>query len=322
MLKESKGTPDIVREIINENSKHINSIISNKIDDTLNISVNKKIYHGKRTVFLNCQLNINFHFKNTSSYNGSIKFKECVDSLFENCEINLYIPIHDTNKLSVYKSLLHELTHLYELYQIKDLFNKTSWVKSINLNKFDSLDMSSGLIRYFRDIFYSSSPHEIRANLSSLEVFLFGLMSNNEKYIRCELEKTTEWSRYKAISEFNPDIFLKDLLEKYSLGFLLRIFNLFNKILEIKSNSLNDENDLVKYFKNWKRYFSKVSKKYKHKIDIKIREIVNKNMDSNEYGVEIYEDRLLKYDDYVKDIQYSREIKIDDILKIDYQDYF
>jgi hypothetical protein len=72
---------------------------------------------------------------------------------------------------------------------------------------------------------------------------------------------------------------------------------------------------LLNILKNWKRYFSKVSKKYKHKIDIKIREIVNKNMDSNEYGVEIYEDRLLKYDDYVKDIQYSREIKIDDILK-------
>jgi hypothetical protein len=74
-------------------------------------------------------------------------------------------------------------------------------------------------------------------------------------------KKTTEWSRYKAISEFNPDIFLKDLLEKYSLGFLLGIFNLFNKILEIKSNSLNDENDLVKYFKKLEKILFKSIKK-------------------------------------------------------------
>jgi hypothetical protein len=322
MLNESKGTPDIVREIIIENSNNINSIISKKVNQTLKININREVKQEKRIVSLNCNLSINFHFKNIKNYNGSINFKECIDSLFSNCEINLYIPNMNISKLKVYKSLSHELTHLYELYQIKDLFNRSSWIKSLNLNNFDKLNLNIGLIQYFRDIFYASLPHEIRANLSSLEVFLIGLMSNDESYLRSELEKTTEWSRYKAISDFNPDLFLKDLIMKYNLNFVLRAFNLFNKVLDIKSKKINNYDDLNKYFKNWKRYFSDISKKYKHKIDSKIKEIVNKDTNNDKYGIEIYEDKILKYNDYLNNKQNNREIKLDELLKIDYKDYF
>ena len=66
MINESKGTPNIVREIINDNHVNINNIIYGFKSDT-------------------------------------------------------------------------ELTHLYELYQIRDTFDKSSWVKSRSLNTFDRL---------------------------------------------------------------------------------------------------------------------------------------------------------------------------------------
>lgn len=316
MINESKGTPDIVREIISENSKSINSIILSKINKSINLEINK-VFNKKS---LNCTLNINFFFKDVQNYNGNIKFQKCIDSEFEDCEINIFIPKNDIKKLSVYKSLSHELTHLYELYQIKDFFKKTSWMKSLNLYKFDELNIGKGLIRYFRDIYYATLPHEIRANLSSLEVFLIGLMSKDEKYLRDKLEKTTEWSRFKAISEFNVELFLNDMLLNYDLSFILNVFNIFNKILEIKFN-LSTYEDLVRYFQNWKKYFLDVSKKYKSKIDNKIKHIIES--DKNEYGIEIYEDKILKYSDYLKDdISYSREVKLDELLKIDYLSYF
>ena len=231
------------------------------------------------------------------------------------------VPKNDIKKLSVYKSLLHELTHLYELYQIKDIFDKTSWRKSMNLNIYDDEIKSSGLIRYFRDIFYASLPHEIRSNLSSLGIFLIGLRSKDEKYLRDELKKTTEWSRYKAISEFNPKNYLIDLLNRYDLDFIINSFNIFNKVLEISANPIVNKEQLLRYFNNWKRYFSDISKKYKSKIDSKIKDVI-KN-DENEYGIEIYEDKILKYSDYLKDdISNSREVKLDELLKIDYLKYF
>jgi hypothetical protein len=321
MINESKGTPDIIREIINENSKSINLIILNGVDESLNLEINKSSNQRKGKVLLNCILNINFYFADSKTYNGDIKFYKCIESGFKNCEINIYLPNKNIEKISVYKSLIHELTHLYELYQIKDFFKKSSWMKSMNLYEFDKLDINSGLVRYFRDIFYASLPHEIRANLSSLEVFLIGLRSKDEKYLRDELEKTTEWSRYRAISEFNPENYLYDLINRYGLDFTISSFNLFNKVLEIRTNLIINKEQLLKYFKRWKVYFSDISKDYKYKIENKIKKIIE--VDENKYGTEIYEDKILKYSDYLKEtITYSRNQKLDDILSIDYQNYF
>jgi hypothetical protein len=321
MINESMGTPDIIREIINENSKSINLIILNGVNKSLNLKINKSSNQRKGKVLLNCILNINFYFTDSKNYNGDIKFYKCIESDFKDCEINIYLPNKNIEKISVYKSLIHELTHLYELYQIKDFFKKSSWMKTMNLYEFDKLDINSGLVRYFRDIFYASLPHEIRANLSSLEVFLIGLRSKDEKYLKDELENTTEWSRYKAISEFNPENYLIDLLNRYGLDFTINSFNSFNKVLEIRTNKISNKEQLIKYFKKWKRYFSDISKDYKLKIENKIKKVIE--VDESNYGTEIYEDKILKYSDYLKDsIKYSRDCKLNDILSINYQKYF
>jgi hypothetical protein len=318
MITESKGTPDIIKDTLSENLIQINKIIKLGIDDALTLSINKSINIGEKILSLKCNLNIHFYF-NEENYNGNIKFQKCIESNFKDCEINIYIP-KDFEKLRVYKSILHELTHLYELYQIRDIFDKTSWTKSKKLNTYEIISKNKGLIRYFRDIFYSSLSHEIRSNLSPLHIFLIGLNSKDEKYLRSELEKTSEWSRYKALSEFNPETYLNDLINNYDLDFILNSFNLFNSVLEIKSKPIENKENLIKYFRNWKRYFLDISNKYEYKINKKIKEVIES--ENNEYGTELYEDKILKYTDYLEDIQFNREIKIDELLKIDYLSYF
>lgn len=322
MLNESKGTPNIIRDIINDNHIDINKYISSGKTNVLLIEVDKKSYieQTNKTIKLKCKLHIFFNFTDDIFYNGNINFEECIKSNFEDCEINISIPKKNTDKLKVYKSLSHELTHLYELYQIKDFFDRSSWIKSKNLNIFDRINKSRGLIKYFRDIYYASLPHEIRANISSLEVFLFGLQSKDEEYIRKELSDTSEWSRYNAISEFNPEIYLNDLIEQYGLPFTITSFNIFNKILKIRID-IDNKNDLFRYFKRWKKYFMEISKDYKNKVDSTIKDIVKDNVD-NKYILENHDDRILKYSDYLTDVSYSRNILLDDLLKIDYLSYF
>lgn len=317
MINESKGTPNIIKDIISENSKTINKIIENGVNDYISISIDKSINLGDKISSLKCYLNIYFHFN--KDYNGNIKFEKCIESSFKDCEINIFIP-ENFEKIRVYKSIVHELTHLYELYQIKDIFDKTSWIKSRNLNTYDILSKSKGLIRYFRDIFYSSLPHEIRSNLSSLHILLIGLKSKDENYLRSKLEKTSEWSRYKAISEFNPEKYLTDLLNNYDLEFVINSFNLFNKVLEIKFKPIESKENLLKYFNNWKKYFIEISNKYEYKINKKIKDVIESNDD--EYGTEIYEDKILKYSDYLNDNQYNRDLKLSKLLNIDYKNYF
>jgi hypothetical protein len=320
-IYESKGTPDIIREILNENSSKIKEILVNKNTTVLSLLVNKSQNINKKLIHLKCNLNIWFNFIDLDSYNGNIKFEDCIKSNFEDCEINIFIPKSNIDKLRVYKSLSHELTHLYELYQIKDVFDKSSWVKSKKLNIFDNLKLNDGLIRYFRDIFYSSLPHEIRANLSSLEVYLIGLNSKDQSYIRNELGKTSEWSRYKAISDFNTDRYIDDLISRYNESFTIRIFNIFNEILGIEYQ-IKNINDLKIYFNKWKKYFTKISNEYKRKIDSKIKEILESEYKLDKYIIEEYEDKILLYSDYLNDISYERDVKIDEILKIDYLSFF
>jgi hypothetical protein len=323
MINESKGTPNILREIINDNHEEMNKYISSGKTTAFFLEMDKNTYieQTKNKRKFKCKLHIFFNFTDDIYYNGNINFEQCIDSKFEDCEINITIPKKDTNKLKVYKSLLHELTHLYELYQIKDFFEKSSWIKSRNLNTFDIIGkgINNGLIRYFRDIYYSALTHEIRANISSLEVFLFGLQSKDEEYIRRELISTSEYNRYHNISSFDPEIYINDLMNKYGLSFIIRSFNLFNKILNININ-INNKDDLNRYFKKWKKYFTKISKEYKSKIDSMIKDLLKDDTDSR-YVLEQHDDRIFKYSDYFDDVSYNRDIILDEILKIDYLDY-
>lgn len=54
---------------------------------------------------------------------------------------------------------------------------------------------------------------------------------------------------------------------------------------------------------------------------IKIKKVIES--DESEYGTEVYEDKILKYSDYLKDsIEYSRDCKLNDVLYKDFQKYF
>ena len=110
------------------------------------------------------------------------------------------------------------------------------------------------LITYFRDLFYASLPHEIRANLLSIEVFLLDLDTTDKKVLQNELIKTTEWNKYNAINSFNPTKYTNDLVLNYGLNFSIRVFNLFNKVTKNKSKPIKSEEDLLSYFNKWKKF--------------------------------------------------------------------
>ena len=44
-----------------------------------------------------------------------------------------------------------------------------------------------GNIEYFRDIYYISLPHEVRATISSIEIFLISLFTNDISILRSKL---------------------------------------------------------------------------------------------------------------------------------------
>ena len=318
---ESKGTPNIVRNIINRISTDINKIISNKTNEVISLDINEEVNIGKKkTLTLKCKLRLIINFSDKPGYNGNINFDTCIKSNFENCIINIYSPYENINKLYFYKSLSHELTHLYELYQIKDVFKKSSWKNAIALSNFDKLKLNNHrLVEYFRDIFYASLSHEIRAIVSSIEVLLIGLDTKDEDILRQELSKTTEWSRYKALCDFDPVVYVDDIIKEFNLDFVIRVFNLFNKMIDNKI-SIKNRDDLDRYFRNWKNYFTDVSEKCGIKIDNKIKEVVN-GVSDDTYLLEVNDDKIISYSNYLKESN-NRDTKLYELLYPDYRKYF
>lgn len=165
---------------------------------------------------------------------------------------------------------------------------------------------------YFRDIYYASLPHEIRATISSLEIYLISFESKDPMFLRNELEKTNEWKRYESMVNFDPDSLSSDMIMEYGLKNTLYILNLFNRINKINSKNLESISDVLKYFKVWKKYLTHISSNIKIKIDKKIKEI----SESKEDNLYIHEDKeIMNYEDYLK--IGLREKNLEDLIDFD-----
>jgi hypothetical protein len=96
---------------------------------------------------------------------------------------------------------------------IKESKGTPNIIREFINNKFDNLELNKySLVRYFRDVFYASLPHEIRSNLSSLEVFILSLETKDKVSIEKELKNTSEWSRYEALNSFNHMVYILMIL--------------------------------------------------------------------------------------------------------------
>jgi len=316
-VNESRGTPSIIKEIFNEIKNDLDDILKSNISNSISIDIDKNLFINNKQVELKSNLKILFNFNPTyKQYNGSINFLTCIKNDFKDCIISLLIPNFPDNK-RVYKSLIHELTHLYELYQIKDIFYSTSWQKSIFLSDFDRTEIKP-YIEYFRDIFYISLPHEVRANISSIEIFLISLFTKDPDILEIELKKTTEWNRYESIRNFNPDELSSNLINDYKSNNVIRMLNIFNNINNINF-ILKNESDILRYFKGWKKYLNKVSEKMYSKIKKKITEISNKEINDDEI-YETHEDKnILSYEDHRK--KNIRERNLSELLFININDF-
>jgi hypothetical protein len=281
LILESRSVPNIVEEFISNNQDSILDSINNK-DSHINSEI--QIDNNK----IQFRINLKYEFQN---YTSNINFETCISSNFKNCIINLNIPKSFNDKL-IFKSLSHELAHLYELYKISDIFDKSKWQRSKSLKIIDDFYSGEEMISYFRNLFYVSLKHEISAKVASLCIYLDSLGIKNKDQLIKELGKTTEWSQYQSLYNFNPVKYLTSLLVKYDIELILVIFNSFNKIMGIKTK-LNNKSDILNYFKKTKRYFRSVCKSYKHKV---LRYINDISETTNEEVLNINEDKEIKID--------------------------
>lgn len=191
------------------------------------------------------------------------------------------------------------MTHLYELYQIKDIYDDTKWKWQESLDDTRLQNKTNGSIKYLRDIIYLSLPHEINARLSSLFGYLYMNLKRNctEEKIKDVLMKSREWESYITLLNFNDEEVYNGLIEYFSnmnngINFLFLIFNELNNRIGL-SIEIKNLTDIRNYLKTVKKITKKRAYKFKKKMDRLVKNMFN---DLNETIVYSTQEPSMSYD--------------------------
>ena len=208
--------------------------------------------------------------------------KNTDDDILNNLLITFDLPfIEDVDHYYLIEIVTHELTHLYEFYNIVKnnkklpLYNniKKSLIQTIKQDNFD-------IFSYFRNIVYLTLDNELNARVSQTYQLL-KFKNIKDKIQLFNILKTTHiWKKYKEIDNFNSKSYTSDLIEILGVNLTCILINDFNN--ELKNNFINfsfitnvsNENEIIEYFNNWNKRFKYKLKKHILKLNKVIDEVI------------------------------------------------
>lgn len=181
----------------------------------------------------------------------------------------------------LHELIIHELTHLYEYYNIVvnrrefPLYNKIkkSLVRTIKQDDFD-------IFSYFRNLVYLTLDNELNARIAQTYQLLKFEKINDKDQLFNILKTKHIWKKYKEIESFSPKKYTSDLIELVGLDFSKILINQFNKELRLNGvdfsfiKDTNTKEDVIKYFNSWKKRFNYKLKKHLIKLRRVIDEVV------------------------------------------------
>jgi hypothetical protein len=342
MINEKLGLPDIVNDIIENNYNSIyNSIIKNQ-NSILKINIDDFRLINNKPVGLNTDIYLHFLFNEFNNYNAKLSLGDFIQNKFKKAEIFLNIPNSNKNINNIFKSLTHELTHLYEFYQNINKPESNIWKQGKKIYLFDKefkkYNDDNNLIQELKFLFYYSFSSEINARISALNNYLSLNKKNNPKIdLKNLLINSSEWKLFTKLNEFDYIYYFYRLKEEYSDDYIINIFNIFINHFDINFE-LKVLDDILLLLKKLKLYFKKVANSYKKKmlklLSCKIQEkLETKIYNYNEYInnseliediSEIYTPEYEDYEDYIKEknIFKKREKNINFLIDPYYKDYF
>lgn len=216
-------------------------------------------------------------------YHSAFLVKKCSDDdILNNLLIKFDLPlIEDVDHYYLIEIVTHELTHLYEFYNIVKnnkklpLYNniKKSLIQTIKQDNFD-------IFSYFRNIVYLTLDNELNARVAQTYQLL-KFKNIKDKIQLFNILKTTHiWKKYKEIDNFNPKSYTSDLIEMLGINLTCILINEFNK--ELKNNFINfsfitnvsNENEIIEYFNSWNKRFKYKLKKHIIKLNKVIDEVI------------------------------------------------
>jgi hypothetical protein len=256
-LLENYGIPEFSKDL---STKIISALFSNGFKSYIQ-KINYKEIENIKEIQINI-LNIKEDY--------SSKFVANKDNPFVGIIMEFDIP-KKSDPLHFHEVLIHEITHLFEFYNIfknnRDLplYDK---IKRglINTLTQDNIDIFS----YFRNLVYLTLDNELNARVSQTYIYLKNSKLTYDQLKNC-LYTSRTWKRMEEIKKFHPFVYKQDIVDKIGVGFSIYLVNSFNDELNkndlpFKFDKITSEEELWSYFKWWKNRFNIKLRKHKNKL--------------------------------------------------------
>jgi len=265
--------------------KKISLIIRKDIVDSGNKSF-KKSYSIDGIDFI---IIVNYKFGEHQPYYSNVNIYSILSDPEKYIEIPINVVDNDINIDYLMSIILHELRHIYDIYTVVDDIEMNEFLKIYGFDKFKGTDFS-----YFTNLIYLSLEHELIARHNMLYE-LFRWINITDKLYEIFKKSYT----YVALNNFNHVKFIN----MYNFSQLL-IFT-ENFINHIKGDEIiNNENDLILYYKKWEEFFINKSNEFMIYVDELLNDVIDDVVNDKVY------ERLCGYVSYNEDINNKVSLKM------------
>jgi hypothetical protein len=309
-INEGRGIPNIIKNYTDIIFDYIQFDINNNINDDLIIDLeNNDLY--LKNLFIN--------YKISDRYYGLFNpvYTQFENNILTNVEIVLEIDKNDNNSNKIKEIITHELTHVYEYYNISKTNNKLNIKvnpkylavrKSINNTYYNN-----NMYNFFKYLIYCSLDTEYNARISQLYQFIKKCNSLDKEAIYNKIMESDTYKTYLLLDDFNSEFFVSELIKKIGLKASIYLINqLNNNFIENNVNKLNGYNfikiipeNLISfntYMLKWEKIFKQKNKKHRKKISKIIDEVINDLSNGGDKYKEnfITEDMFTENNNYLK----------------------
>jgi hypothetical protein len=228
LLNEGKGIPNILKIISNHIYTHINSDINGEFK----FSFNYNDFKFK---------DLTFKLENSiiKEIEGFALFGDMIGGYSTNSIIILRLNMNNYIETELSSTILHELVHLYEIFnRIKNKTKKDlSWKINNRLQEISVKYKSDKFLRDFSFLIYLSTDNEINAMVSEVYNILLEERTTDKNILLNKLYETSSYKKMKNLKDFKIEYYKIDLNLTYN--FLTEFNNKINQILLQKFNLYN-----------------------------------------------------------------------------------
>jgi len=246
----------------------------------------KNIKEDKNTFFFNFNFSNNNYFDPfqisfyinifytksiNNDYSAFVNYDEMKNNNFKKFNLNVKITTLDIDYEKMFNIILHELKHIYDLYN------------NINQDSFDKVGHNNGLLKFyslnkeknkwiidFLQLNYLAFQHEVDVRSRMIYDKLKYLKIYDKQLLKKEFENTYMYKSYEMIKNFDSN----NIVNNTDFETLLQFTNDFIKFSLKQNFKTKTKQDLTNFYLNIENKFKDIADKFLSEADKIIDELI------------------------------------------------